>query len=43
MNQYTIKPTSKDSDQTIHLSSTARVIVHPSVDSPEAVQDTCHQ
>ena len=35
--------TSKDSNQPVHPSSMARVLVHPSLDSPEAVEGTCVQ
>ena len=35
--------TSKDSDQPVHPPSMARVLVHPSMDSPEAVEGTCDQ
>ena len=31
--------TSKDSDQPVHLPSVARVLVYPSLDSLEAVED----
>ena len=34
---------SKDLDQPEHPSSMARVLVHPSVDSPEAVEGTCNR
>ena len=33
--------TSKDSDQPVHPPSLAKVLVHPSLDSPEAVEGTC--
>ena len=33
--------TSKAADQPVHPSSMARVLVHPSFDSPEAVEGTC--
>ena len=32
--------TSEDSDQPVHPPSIARVLVYPSLDSPEAVKDT---
>ena len=35
--------TNKDSDQPVHPPSTARALVYPSSDSPEAVEDTCDQ
>ena len=35
--------TSKDSDQPIHPPSIVRVLVHPSLNSPEAVEGTCDQ
>ena len=35
--------TSKASDQDVHTLSTARVLVYPSLDSPEAVEGTCDQ
>ena len=35
--------TSKDPDQPVHPPSTARVLVHPSLVSPEAVDGTCDQ
>ena len=35
--------TYKDSDQCVNPSSMARVLVHPPLDSPEAVEDTCDQ
>ena len=35
--------TSKDSDQHVHPPSIARVLVHPSLDSPEVVEGTCNQ
>ena len=35
--------TSKDSDQPVHPPSVTRVIVYQSLDSPEAVKDTCDQ
>ena len=35
--------TRKDSDQPVHPPSMARVLVHPSFDSPEAVEGTCDQ
>ena len=35
--------TSKDSDQPVHPPSMARVLVYPSMDSPEAVEGTCDQ
>ena len=35
--------TSKDSDQPVHPSSMARVLVHPSLDSPEAIEVTCNK
>ena len=34
---------SKDNDQPVHPSSMARVLVYLSLDSPEAVEDTCYQ
>ena len=33
--------TSNESDQPVHPQSMARVLVHPSLDSPEAVEGTC--
>ena len=33
----------KDSNQTVHPPSTARVLVYPSFDSPEEVEGTCNQ
>ena len=35
--------TSKDSDQPVHLSSLAGVVIFPSLESPKAVEGTCHQ
>ena len=35
--------TSKDSDQPVAPPSVARVLVHPTIDSPEAVEGTCDQ
>ena len=35
--------TSKDSDQPVHPPSMARVLVRPSLDSPEAVEGACSQ
>ena len=35
--------TSNDSDQTVHPPSMARILVHPSLDSLEAVEGTCNQ
>ena len=35
--------TSKDSDQPVHVPSMARVLVYPSLDRQEAVEDTCDQ
>ena len=35
--------TGKDSDQPVHTLSLARVLVHPSLDSQEAVKGTCDQ
>ena len=35
--------TSKDSYQPVHPPSMARVLVYPSLDSPEAVKGTCDQ
>ena len=35
--------TSKDSDQHVHPTSMARVLVHPSLDSPGAIEGTCGQ
>ena len=35
--------TSKDSDQSVYPPSKARVLVHPSLDSQEAVEGTCDQ
>ena len=35
--------TNKDSDQPIHPLSMARVLVYPSLDSPETVEDICDQ
>ena len=35
--------TSKNSDQPVHPPSMARVLVHPSFDSPEAIESTCDQ
>ena len=35
--------TSKDSDQPVHPPSMARVFVHPSFDSLEAIDGTCDQ
>ena len=33
--------TSKDSDQLVHPTSMTRILVHPSLDSPEVVEGTC--
>ena len=35
--------TGKDSDQPVNPPSIARVLVHPSLESPEAVEGTCDQ
>ena len=35
--------TSKDSDQPVHPPSIARVFIHPSLDSSEAVEGICNQ
>ena len=35
--------TSKDSDQPVHPTSTARALVHPSLDCPEAEEGTYDQ
>ena len=35
--------TSKDSDELVHPHSMTRVLVHPTLDSPEAVEGTCNQ
>ena len=42
---YNLGPcvTIKDSEQTAHPFSMARVLVYPSLDSPEAVEGTCEQ
>ena len=33
--------TSKDSDKTVHPLSMTRLLVYPSLDSPESVEGTC--
>ena len=33
--------TGKDSDKPVHPPSMARVLVHPSLDSPEAIEGAC--
>ena len=35
--------TSKDLDQSVHPRSMARVLIHPSSDSPKAIKGTCDQ
>ena len=44
MTKPTVRPvTSKDSDQPIHSPNMTRVLVHPSQDSLEAVEEACNQ
>ena len=40
---YKICAASKDSDHPVHPPSMARVLIHLSLDSPEAVEGTCYQ
>ena len=35
--------TSKDSDKPVHLRSMARVVIYPSLDSTEAIENICDQ